>query len=93
MITLNILNSNTIFYTIRGEKKVTIKHFPTNDMWVNLLIEAFLQPRHMKCCTIIGLTKKIIINPQVVIAKRGIFNIEMIIWIGNDRIMYLVLKS
>jgi hypothetical protein len=62
-------------------------------MWVNLLIETFLQPMHMKCCTIIGLTNLFIINPHGVITKGGIFNVEMITWIGNVRIMYLVLRS
>jgi hypothetical protein len=68
MITLSILNSNTIFYTIRVKKKVTVKHFLNNDMWVDLFIEAFSQPKHMKCCTIIGFTIYFIINPHVDIA-------------------------
>jgi len=47
----------------------------------------------MECCIIIGFTKKIIINPCVVIAKGWIFKVEMITWIENVRIMYLVPRS
>lgn len=47
-------------------------------MWVDLLIEAFYQPKHMKCCTIIGFTIYFIIKPHVDIATGWIFNVEMI---------------
>jgi hypothetical protein len=43
-------------------------------MWVDLYTKALLQSKYFKCYTIIGLIDYVVIDPQVAMAKRGLFN-------------------
>ncbi len=59
-------------------QEIVIKYCPTNDMWVDLLTKALPQPKHVKCCSTLGLIESLVINPQVVVARGGVFNDQTI---------------
>jgi hypothetical protein len=59
-------------------QEIVIKYCPTNDMWVDLLIKALPQPKHVKCCSTLGLIESLVINPQVVGAGGRVFNDQTI---------------
>lgn len=59
-------------------QEIVIKYCPTNDMWVDLLIKALPQPKHVKCCFTLGLIESLVINPQVGVARGGVFNDQTI---------------